>query len=1067
MIASKMKVTLLFAIILTSSLVVSMPRLAQPVKADKGSSKVYIICLSDVGGWWVDDPSVVKDGAIRALSPSEEYRIPPVHPKHGLSPPFYDISYQVITDWSTYETIIESFEEVIVLNTHGEILPIPSGYTETAWVDKIADAMLCRRVSWVHIAGYPFYRIWHQGATNSQEWPPNGSFGFKNLTSHVNMPNVECWPSGSENELVSLKQQGEDCLQKWDEIHNTAYVELGRPLKALDFNDYLVMPIHGGQAYYTSAIIAFAKPSQRFTASEQHGFGAYIHIGTNQTYKSDMQTETNKDKWRGYVATAAAVWAEMQSFHRRDMKAGSLDVYPNAEYGVFAKPVISSYHFDSENEAWIVRLSIFVYGCLKTEDGTYTLIDYVNVLIDNVPADCKVKMVTDLSRSGNDDSGLILSGIYQDNEPPIAGTLLYGLSVASLFVPELFLITIPLGGIKLYAEWLSFLQNPKHITSGVDEWATKVDFSYYPNRMETTLDSFLYEEFEDIITIEVRIPVNNRLQWNIVPLNWEISLFTFPASPKVAWVGGGLSIAVFNEFDRGEPYKPTIFFEDFEDSLDYWTVGDSDSFAGDDYWGIYTAETDLYRYCKRSAWCSQVGDNSIEGTSNVEVAKYDKGMDAYLELAQQLDLRPYQDAELSYKLRIFIKAGDCLEVKYYNGSWHELRNYTDPNEYFYTESSIPIPTTTTNMKFRFVSNNDDEISGGAFVDNIEIKATIPNDAGKGVDAGDDFGSSTVIEVSETTTNYAGYLIDDDWYQFSVVQHQRVAVQLRYPSATHFEVTLYDPQGNPRTIPSDSLNHRTHCGGNWSIKINKAYGFGQYDFDIRVYGPVYTLQVITRRTWGSQIVGIGVTIDGQGYESPVIIEVNDGTHIVTVDRVYYRPYSKYTFQYWEDESTNPTRTINVNDDTTITAYYNQESYGGCPTLYTWNGSEYVEEGLLNIHSPEGIDTFVFRILSNTPTATNGKYLFKLIEGTENESHSFIDMVKLFAMDTEFKWYVCSPIAANHSEYGDVLPELQASDDIRTDILPEQEIWLTFEALEVQEITLFIFVIEGYNPKPIPQ
>jgi uncharacterized membrane protein len=55
---------------------------------------------------------------------------------------------------------------------------------------------------------------------------------------------------------------------------------------------------------------------------------------------------------------------------------------------------------------------------------------------------------------------------------------------------------------------------------------------------------------------------------------------------------------------------------------------------------------------------------------------------------------------------------------------------------------------------------------------------------------------------------------------------------------------------------------------------------------------------------------------------------------------------YTFERWDDGSTNPTRVVFVTQQMTVTAQYS----GGtsCPSLYTWNGKEYVYSGDISNH-----------------------------------------------------------------------------------------------------------------------
>jgi hypothetical protein len=184
----KLKTVCVVTIILVSFLY-SVPQLMPQVKADQGSAKVYILKLNDVGAWWVDNMSDAVEGAIEACTPKERHdNIPRAHPKCGETAPYYDISYQVVTDWSTYVDIIQYEVGVIIVNTHGEILPVPSGYSNTDWVDAIADAMITRSVKWAHMAGYPFYYVWYQGDSEKSLWGVNG---FKALMNHIGLYNVQ------------------------------------------------------------------------------------------------------------------------------------------------------------------------------------------------------------------------------------------------------------------------------------------------------------------------------------------------------------------------------------------------------------------------------------------------------------------------------------------------------------------------------------------------------------------------------------------------------------------------------------------------------------------------------------------------------------------------------------------------------------------------------------------------------------------------------------------------------------------------------------------------------------
>lgn len=139
-------------------------------------------------------------------------------------------------------------------------------------------------------------------------------------------------------------------------------------------------------------------------------------------------------------------------------------------------------------------------------------------------------------------------------------------------------------------------------------------------------------------------------------------------------------------------------------------------------------------------------------------------------------------------------------------------------------------------------------------------------------------------------------------------------------------------------------------------------------------------------------------------------------------------------------------------------------GACPILYVFNGEEYVSEGLLDIHNPEGTDVIVNHTLIVPPAVVNGTYLLRLVE---HEKHSYIDQVKLYVVLKNGSNIELPLIYANHSEYGNVLPQLLFSDDWRVDTLINNEksqyIDLKFAAVLNVKVTKFVFVIEGYNPK----
>jgi len=232
-------------------------------------------------------------------------------------------------------------------------------------------------------------------------------------------------------------------------------------------------------------------------------------------------------------------------------------------------------------------------------------------------------------------------------------------------------------------------------------------------------------------------------------------------------------------------------------------------------------------------------------------------------------------------------------------------------------------------------------------------------------------------------------------------------------------------------------------------------------------PHYALNVRTK-IGSSELSNVKVWIDNDAARySPVSVNVTRGNHTVKAESSFIRGTTRYTFIYWENGAPNNPRTISVLDDMNITAFYNGTYL--CPTLYVWNGTQYLEDGVLDVRSPEGIDTVVNHALINAPMLTqNQKYRLKLIESTYNLSESFIDQVRFYVIDEDGVWHESNLASATHSTNGDVIATLLYSDDIRVYVLPQQEIVLEFTKTSVSEdeIAGYVFMIEGYNPKPKP-
>ena len=269
--------------------------------------KLYVVALDGVNGHGVGNITRMVDGVLVASRVNATYVRLSSYPPLTLGEVRINTNATVIRDWDRYREVVETSSNAIIVNAHGEIIPVPADYTKETWVDKIADAMANRNVTWMHTAGYPFYYYHHQ-ESGEGEWKEEG---FQRVMSHIGKNNVTCYPHGlSENEKIRINTATEDSLLHSWMYQNAFFVGLGKPLYGLDWNNSVIMCIWGvDYGHMPGAVIKFG--------NQTHNFGFYIHIGTNQTYDFD-QVPTDRDFYRGYIGTAVAVWACAWRFAAED-----------------------------------------------------------------------------------------------------------------------------------------------------------------------------------------------------------------------------------------------------------------------------------------------------------------------------------------------------------------------------------------------------------------------------------------------------------------------------------------------------------------------------------------------------------------------------------------------------------------------------------------------------------------------------------------------------------------------------------------------------------------------------
>jgi hypothetical protein len=124
-------------------------------------------------------------------------------------------------------------------------------------------------------------------------------------------------------------------------------------------------------------------------------------------------------------------------------------------------------------------------------------------------------------------------------------------------------------------------------------------------------------------------------------------------------------------------------------------------------------------------------------------------------------------------------------------------------------------------------------------------------------------------------------------------------------------------------------------GSHSIAVN-TLTYGGYKV---VKTGFHTLSVSS-----SPATGVEFTLNGVAHKTFYSELLAVGSYTVTVPLT--DPQGRYTFQSWDTSSTDPTITVNLNKQITVTASFTGGS--SCPSLYLWNGTNNVYAGDVSNH-----------------------------------------------------------------------------------------------------------------------
>ena len=171
-----------------------------------------------------------------------------------------------------------------------------------------------------------------------------------------------------------------------------------------------------------------------------------------------------------------------------------------------------------------------------------------------------------------------------------------------------------------------------------------------------------------------------------------------------------------------------------------------------------------------------------------------------------------------------------------------------------------------------------------------------------------------------------------------------------------------------------------------------------------YYSYQTFEIETISTSVDLSVKIGHTLTisagsgGTTDPAPGTDTYDDGSSVT----VTASPNSNYAFDYWildgATKYANPI-TVTMNSDHNLKAYFKHTGGGGCPFVYSWNGTAYaIDNNLLgDSEASGGADVEDYYRLEQPLIRKDGKYAL-LISEFEQE-HSYLDQVGLLAVDHE--------------------------------------------------------------------
>ncbi len=212
-------------------------------------------------------------------------------------------------------------------------------------------------------------------------------------------------------------------------------------------------------------------------------------------------------------------------------------------------------------------------------------------------------------------------------------------------------------------------------------------------------------------------------------------------------------------------------------------------------------------------------------------------------MTRSVNLSGCSSATLKFYIWQYTESGyDYLRVQYYSGStwttaWQRAGNYQT-----WSQQSVNIPTTATQIRFWFYSDGSIQ-NTGVFIDDVVLQtAASQNDAGTGGDAGNTISSAILVSPGSWTGCYLDATDRDDYYKFYVTSGQSIKAKITPPSTVDFDLYLYHPSqtqvgsSTRGTGLVDSIVYTANATGYWYCRAYQYSGAGNYSLQISVSSP---------------------------------------------------------------------------------------------------------------------------------------------------------------------------------------------------------------------------------------